>query len=236
MKKPIIILPSNIPLSRRENRLKEIATLPVRLEDEIGCDMLIKTMINLSGGLDSTYCLWKWLKENKKETILIHHINLKSREAKIRSDKEALATKEILTYFKQNNMGNFEYIESSFDYSNFGYTVRDSDIIFFIVGILFRNQKYRKIENIIMPYSKEDFQDNNYRNLELRRYQLMDLISDRKKINFIFPIENMTRSDILNNMPGELITMCWYCRTPLSNGEPCGKCRTCRQTNVQGGI
>jgi 7-cyano-7-deazaguanine synthase in queuosine biosynthesis len=32
---------------------------------------MVRTLINLSGGIDSTYMLWKW---KDKENLLVHHI------------------------------------------------------------------------------------------------------------------------------------------------------------------
>ena len=41
----------------------------------------MRTLLNFSGGIDSTYCLFHLLKDNPKETLLVHHLNLINREA-----------------------------------------------------------------------------------------------------------------------------------------------------------
>jgi 7-cyano-7-deazaguanine synthase in queuosine biosynthesis len=40
------------------------------------------------------------------------------------------------------------------------------------------------------------------------------------------PLRNLSKKDLLENMPEELSEMCWSCRHS-DNGEPCGRCKAC---------
>lgn len=191
---------------------------------------MIKTLLNFSGGLDSTYVAWDYFQKERKQIVLLHHMNLKSNEAKIRWQLENKSTKEILNYFDKCGYRNYKYIETTIDYLQLGYTVTDADLVFFMTGVLLRKPEYRGINKILMPYSAEDFQKNNYHNLELDRYKLLRIMSKNIQPELVFPIEFISRKELMKNMPEELFKLSWYCRKPLSNGDKCLNCVSCKET------
>lgn len=186
------------------------------------------TLINISGGIDSVYIAYEWLKNNKKDKILLHHINLISREGIIRHKVEKRAVNEVLNYFNNNGMNNYKYIESVFDYHKFGYTVRDVDIVMFMSGVLLHSKQCKSIKKILVPNNANDFTRAQYDDLNIKRFNIFRSISPRN-VEFLFPIKHLTKAEIIELLPKELFKMCWFCRKPLEDMTPCKKCRTCKE-------
>ncbi|UNC92709.1 7-cyano-7-deazaguanine synthase [Candidatus Contubernalis alkaliaceticus] len=190
------------------------------------------TLINFSGGVDSTYTAFEFLRNNPEDKLLLHHINLISPEAVRRHKKESIAVNNILNWFKQNKLNNFEYLETTFDYKSFGYTIKDVVIVMFITGVMLKNPKRNNIKKIIMPNNKNDFSRKDYENMELTRFKVFKDMVDRD-IEFIFPIKEISKFEITQSLPKDLFDLTWYCRRPLRNGKPCGKCGTCEEVNTK---
>ena len=87
----------------------------------------MRTLLNFSGGIDSAYCLYRYLKDDPRETLLVHHLNLINKEGRAPHEKQAV--KSILDWCVKNGIANFKYIESAFDYGTLGYLVKDIEII-----------------------------------------------------------------------------------------------------------
>src|SRR5690554_5062689 len=77
----------------------------------------LTTLLHLSGGQDSTYVAWKWLKDNPDEVLLIHHINLLS-GGENRMAQENRAVRNILEFLRSEGLYNFIYHESGFNYGS----------------------------------------------------------------------------------------------------------------------
>ena len=65
----------------------------------------MKTLLNLSGGIDSAYCLYKYAES--KIPLLIHHCNLYSWEGRV--DLEKRAVLKQLNWIKKNLPFNYKY-------------------------------------------------------------------------------------------------------------------------------
>lgn len=188
----------------------------------------MRTLLNFSGGIDSTYCLYHHLKDNPKETLLVHHLNLINREGRAPYEKQAVTN--ILNWCIRNGMGNFKYIESTFDYGTLGYLVKDLEVIGFLTGVILRHPGHQKITDVILPMHKSEmarFPGDSYQRAHHKRKVLAETVAMRE-VNFTFPIIDMTKKQIIEGLPEELFKMTWYCRRPRK-GEPCGKCHTCLQ-------
>ncbi len=190
------------------------------------------TLLNLSGGIDSTYCMYHYLKNNPNKTLLVHHIDLVSPEARLRHIHELNAVTKILKWMNKNGCTNYEYLQSKVDYQAFNYTCVDVNVVLFMSGILLQSPKRTNITRIIMPNHYEDFQRRDYENRSLSRFKIFEAMVSRE-IEFLYPIKEMTKKDLREATPKFLYNLTWYCRRPLKDGKPCGKCRTCIDVNKE---
>jgi len=193
-------------------------------------------LLMLSGGLDSSYLLYKYLTETDKP-IHVHHISHRC-YIEPRWKQEDLATQRVVAYCR--NIRNFDYSESRFDFPPFRIIGWDSDLQLLVaqkIGINLRAKKVRvaigteagqiyrsEINRRIMPGGPKDILwtalCNTARGL------------NRKLINKIScPLleTGIDKSVILALCPEELIKMSWSCRTPDKKcGESCGHCHSCK--------
>jgi 7-cyano-7-deazaguanine synthase in queuosine biosynthesis len=190
----------------------------------------MKTLINISGGVDSIYCAWKLLTENPDQIYLLHHVTSSKKflPDNSRIKKEKKAVDDFLEYLKKNAITNFAYLESKL------YTmdpkinrILDIEMVGIYTGIILRT--YRSIENIIISANVEDLQQSNGYNLRSKtRFEIINAISRNHPINYIYPISDLTKRQITEKMPVDLLELCWYCRNPNLDGTTCGKCQPCR--------
>ncbi len=192
----------------------------------------IDTILPLSGGLDSTYCMYKYLKENPDKTLLVHHVKMRNYEGRLKC--ELTAVNAILNWFKKNNMQNFKYIESGFDYGDIKYVNHDVVTIGYVTGTILRHPKKRTVKTVISPTCLEESKGYGSPTsaLTLRHKRKLDIINiaaDRNDIKLSYPILDVAKGDIKNLLPKELYSLCWYCRKPDANGNSCGRCHTCKR-------
>lgn len=186
------------------------------------------TLLHLSGGQDSTYVLYTWLKNNPNKKLLVHHVNL-HHKAENREFEEQKAVKKILKWLKQNGFKNFEYHESSFDYGTLPHiSIKDIQVVALFTGIILRSRRFKSINKILMPWHKGEVNAQHIN----RGYRVRDLLFGldipTEDYELIFPIENHTREQMAKEMPLELLKLCHCCRKPV-NSKNCGHCRTCKE-------
>lgn len=184
-------------------------------------DLQASSLIQLSGGIDSTYVLWKWLQENPGEFCVVHHINFKG-VYEDRLSEERQAVDKILKWLDSKGLTNYFYVENSFDYGNFTSSVYDVELCGFLAGVLFFSNRWSSVKKMI--HSIYDYESER----EEKRRKLMELTSERN-IESIYPLKNKKKWQVIMELPTELFEMCWYCRDPESPGIPCGRCNTCQQ-------
>jgi 7-cyano-7-deazaguanine synthase in queuosine biosynthesis len=195
--------------------------------------------INLSGGVDSTYYLWRFLRENPDSKVLVHHCLLNE----ARKEVEKTATDKIINYLRTQGIENFTYTESRFTRKGIHGNLMDIDIIGFMSSLVLKNKiKYPDIKTIILPYCYEEtpiirkhFADNiSLKNMDTknRTKRFIDVIElmSRRKYNFIIPYIKKTKQEMIAEMPKELFELTWYCRAP-KEGKPCMKCFNCKRVN-----
>ena len=204
----------------------------------------LEILLNFSGGIDSTYLLWKLLSENKK--ILVHHCEIYNHEN--RTIPESIAVKNILNWLIDNNLKNFKYVQTGFNYGNSFYIVKDVEVISFMSSVLLRNPKLKKIKEIAVSANSEDETSSPNDISSIRRLKILDAILPKNSdVKLTYPIINMSKKNIISSMPKELFKMTWFCRTPnyfdkdnnqinshfdyekINSWEICKKCKTCKQ-------
>ena len=63
------------------------------------------------------------------------------------------------------------------------------------------------------------------------------LVANRD-VTMELPIVGMTKQQVIEACPPELLRLTWYCRRPRKSGSvfyPCNACFTCKQVNAAGG-
>jgi 7-cyano-7-deazaguanine synthase in queuosine biosynthesis len=176
------------------------------------------TILQLSGGIDSAYVLWDWLKSNPDKYCLVHHIVLINREN--RHEKEIEAVDKILRWLDSIGLNNYFFIQNTFDYGNMTELIYDVEVCGFLAGVLLRANRWNNIDNILLT----QYDRNTPR--EMSRRQILRSTVGRD-INFVYKLTSMTKQQVIEAMPEELFELCWYCRTPHNNRK-CGNCMTCR--------
>jgi len=187
-------------------------------------------LVNLSGGIDSAYVAYLLLSQQKY--VVLHHCILKNREG--RHLQEYAAVRHCIDFFKKSGLTSFDYEETSFDYGTIQYLIYDVELIGFLSGLILRNPKYKYINNIAVSVNKNDPTGRNLqtpRRIRANNCTKSILTTNKQRyINFIYPIINLTRKELIEQCPKELLRGLWWCRKP-HYGKRCNNCLTCRQTN-----
>lgn len=189
------------------------------------------TLLHLSGGQDSTYVAWKWLVDNPDRVLFIHHINLYHKsENRLYAENEAV--QKILKWFKRNRIRNFVYYESDFSYGNLPrISIKDIQICTVFSSIILRTPSFRNIKTLLLSWHKGEVNDPGIN----RGYRVKALLKafEIEGINLEFPISEMTRRQMADDMPADLLKLAHTCRKPDMRGA-CGKCKTCMEMKEAG--
>ena len=187
--------------------------------------MKFDALIFLSGGMDSTYCAWKWMKDNPEKTLLIHHIDLVNHEGRARL--EARAVENILRWFTKSGLKNFKYTETHVNYKTLPGFPYDIELAGFFQALILRKHE---ISEVIICASSHDLGLPGYENRAKRRYDIIKaMVPPETKLNYVYPIIEMDRTEVIQGLPVDLRKMTWFCRRPRS-GQPCRECATCKET------
>lgn len=189
------------------------------------------TLLHISGGQDSAYVAWKWLKEHRDEVLFLHHVNLYHR-AENRLVYENAAVKNILNFFRANGLGNFVYFESDFSYGNLPrISIKDIQICTVFSSIILRTPQFKNIKTLLLSWHLGEVNEPGIN----QGYRVKALLKtfEIEGIQLEFPISQMSRRQMADDMPAELLALCHTCRKP-SNGKSCGKCKTCLEMKAAG--
>lgn len=193
-----------------------------------------------SGGIDSTGVLHELLTDEKyvDNPLIIHHIHILNREN--RAKAESIAVKSILEYYKKNIDRKFLVTESTFDTMGFaGLKSKrypyDMDVCAFYGANVTVARK--EIRFVAWGRTKTDVSSGG--NFEARMKRMQDVFNSvwvlekEPAPEFIFPMIELNKEEIWNQLPDEVRRNVWWCRTPIYEGNkaiPCQKCGTCLQT------
>ncbi len=200
--------------------------------------MKITTFLNLSGGVDSTYYLWRWLLDNPEEKILVHHCLFFQR--RVKEEKEACD--KIIKYLRDHGLENFKYVETGMQKGTLRGKVLDIEVLSGISSIVVKN--HPSVKNVLLSYCREetsplhnhllnggkvdDF-DPKHRYAKINK--VLEILTDRK-FNYICYRDKggglLSKKEMIHTMPQQLFEMTWYCRRPV-NGKVCNNCHTCNK-------
>ena len=193
----------------------------------------IKKLIMLSGGVDSALMAYDCLKNN--ESIHLHHVHITNSEN--RTFLEAKAVDDILNYFNQHfSPALFSISYSVWKESDLGCIGRDYMVYLLAAQriAIYLAADYQV--QVHVGFIKEDCKSIAVQEgWDLRLWRTIietDVNSFRKSISkdLYRPVLNLSKLNILQRLPKELIDLCWSCRRPVDD-KVCGKCRSCKELN-----
>lgn len=193
-----------------------------------------KTLIHFSGGMDSSFALYDWLRTNKdnhrEQNIIVHHIQFNSN---LRTLRETLAVERTLEFFVQRGLTKFEYFVSGFEQGTLPHLgLKDIQIVSLYTAMILKQPTFN-VDKILVPWHKGETSDNPVK----KGYRIKNALKGfgvETLPEFIFPIEHLTRREIATLMQKELLEITSSCRKPLSITENCGVCRTCQELKEAG--
>lgn len=193
----------------------------------------MRALLALSGGLDSTYVAWKFLKENPNSTLIVFHVNLRH-DKEDRLTKEKQAVMNILNYFRCKGLKNYKYLgNTTFDYGSLPrIMIKDIQIVAMFKAIILKTPQFADVETVLLSWHKGEVNREDI-NRGYRVKNMFQALEVNREITLEFPIEHKTRAEMVAELPKELLSYIWSCRKPL-NGKPCNKCKTCKEYIEEG--
>ena len=211
---------------------------PISVEQTVN-----KTALMFSGGIDSTAMLYRQLKDTQ-DIVYAHHINFVNSEG--RASCELIAVRNIIEYL-QKNVRRFRYSESTFVWPGKYYIGWDIITAMYIGSCVTgniieedrRNASSKETQicyQIAIGDTKDDFGSYQWKSPIAQSIFLTASLRqpwlDQKIPQIIQPTANISKKDLIENLPPELYALTWSCRHPVVNIEhnsykECGKCRTC---------
>lgn len=188
-------------------------------------------LLMLSGGLDSVQVLHSRLMAG--EATRTHYVHLRNWEG--REPYEAKAVKAVLQWARSKGYGHLiQHTESTFDYGDIKYIVKDHNIWGMVAGIILANPANAHITQVLRTFHR----DSVVGGLSSKAGQAAEVawrwpIERLGKVEreFVYPQLNMAKAEIIEALPRDLLRLCWYCRRP-QRGQLCHKCHTCKQVDA----
>lgn len=173
-------------------------------------------LVFFSGGIDSTGMLIKLL-TTSKEPLLVHHCIIPGR----RKIPEIRACNKIIEYCKANYR-DFEYSTSELILPELPQHAGDM-ILWSSIGAYMAECDMR-ITAVARGFS------HIYNTPSIGKRKVLDLLYSQalsRKIVQLFPLEGLTKVEVLEIIPEEIRNATWSCRFSEDGETVCGKCTSC---------
>jgi len=195
--------------------------------------------MNFSGGIDSTYYAWQHLVTKPNIKLFIHRINYYS-YSKNRAVKEQKQTLKILEWFKSKGLTNFEFHLSEYPFEK--YPRYDLVGTSTIAAYYMMSNGIKPTEVYLPLWHKELVNTKVFNDIKPdgdlvaikqgnRYWQSINLwrtILNDYSLKFSCPHFKKTKTEMIREMPNDLLKLAWFCRTPkLGDDGICGKCDSC---------
>ena len=178
-----------------------------------------------SGGLDSLGMVYKLLTDPEYQEYKVHIHHVHNRNVENRDRAEAIVVPMVLKELECLGFG-FVYSESEISSQPYnGNFMYDSDSINFFAGYICSANP--NIVKVAMGMQADDYNLA----LEERRKRANAILSAFTDTEKIYPVLNMSKREIYDQLPLSLKNMFWSCRHPVYTETsilPCGKCKTCQ--------
>lgn len=175
-------------------------------------------LLMLSGGIDSAFCMWQALSKGRR--LHVHHINLDTAEGRLVVEKRA--TQRILEWHRARGLSNFTYTESTIRLSRALRTPYDRTWYATMAGVVFMTE--RGLRHMIHPRHKDGLYVRAGQSVEAKARQAdreisghIQLVTGRRPV-IEMPMLELTKAEIIQQMPRDLLSRTWYCRRPKGGG------------------
>lgn len=186
--------------------------------------LMKQILIPISGGLDSTYVLWKYLTETD-HPVHAHHISLYNKH-EFRIHQEDKAVDDVVSWLKKNTRP-FRISKSSYINPLGG---KDMTLVLFTMSQICYNLCGADTDKIIVATGRivEDDERTPIHTQDLVFWAGVKNIGVPIKLER--PIRYMNKKEVMNSMPQELVDLTWSCRQPKfinNKAVPCKECHAC---------
>src|SRR5690606_16141063 len=118
--------------------------------------MKFDVLSNISGGIDSAYCTYQWLKDNPDKKMLLHYCHILKRTCRLENKRrEHKSVHNIIKWLQDKNLKNFHFIESSVNCLHAESKFNVTHVLCFMVLNLLSQSKYQ-CNKVTLPASKTD--------------------------------------------------------------------------------
>lgn len=186
-----------------------------------------------SGGMDSTAMLVKLLAETTHE-LHVHHIRMENQQR--RDGAEQLATERVIAWCRQR-FRPFRYSESGLEFRALEAIPIDYLCVAFVACQVAIDTP--GCDRIAVGTLASDLDEvrRSVTTAQRRVFEAMyECYRARKvgepKVEWIYPVYELSKRDIALQLPAELRSAVWSCRTPVhtpSGYRICGDCKPCRK-------
>jgi len=184
-----------------------------------------KVLITWSGGLDSTYLVYKNLKEGNM--VIPVYLSIENNSIKVENEKKAID--KMYEVFKKLKLeGHLEPIRDDFNLTvSNASNLKFAQIPVWVCGILFSSWDH--IDEIQMGYVMNDDAVSYIGDIKKIFRSYKDIIhNEYSNIKLTFPLLKMSKNQIWNEMPDVLRQETVFCEEPYE-GKDCGECHTCKR-------
>lgn len=188
------------------------------------------TLLLLSGGIDSAYCLWQ--RVNAGLPTRVHHVHLADAEG--RAAVESRAVRQVLAWLHTNyDAGRLiEYSESSVDFTDL-WVPLNHHLWAYWAGAILAAPQGRDYRFVVVPRHSDAFHDGDVDGPAAQASDAaylghIELMAPGRVPTLTYPIKHLTKAEIVAAMPADLLACCWWCRRPEPGPKPCHDCYTCR--------
>ena len=184
-------------------------------------------LVMLSGGVDSTAALVKVLSETGDD-LFVHHIYLKN---DMRRERPELVAVDKIVQYCQEKYRPFNFTMSYLDLSFMKNNVQpDVYSVTYMSALIIR--QFPEIDCVIVSAIADDSLNPEMEERRIvSRHIFKSFFLGRQMPHVDMPLANMTKEQVIDILPSELLELTWSCRKPKidrdNNYIRCGKCHTC---------
>jgi hypothetical protein len=193
-----------------------------------------RTLVMLSGGLDSVAMLYLMLQQEQGLPLHVHHVHLHGWESESKPVAESIAIRAVTDYLWEQGY-RFEYSESEV---RFDYSVFDQTIYYFQAACLAASMP--RVKRVAVGRVAEDAAAINAGRLRVDptvagaavfRSVIEQWPLQERAVEIIYPLEKYSKRSLPPFLPAELLAMVCSCRHPViladDRWDACGECRKC---------
>ena len=182
----------------------------------------MKYLVSWSGGLDSTYLIYKFLKEG--HSVVAAYCEIINNITKTERERYAIEKLKHKLY----PLGALEVIDGARVEANGDSLCSFEQVPLLLLSIIYSGGKADKVA---LAYTLNDDAIAFLSDIKKIYNSYKVLAKDRSWPEMIFPLYRTSKAEILRKLPVELIKDITFCENP-SGKDNCGTCTPCRRWKV----